>query len=155
MLKAQKSTIFAVYTWFLILGNIQDGDHCCDVTGLQQRHHQWNIRHLVKKIKGFLLKVKSFQNTATYQKLAGGVPTPHPPLYHGGGMNLRVRPRVNALKFFLRIYKCWFGCVWRVISYTLFSNVKLRDRKLSFPALDVVFVSVSYFISYSYASILW
>ena len=69
-------------------------------------------------------------------------------------MNLRVRPRVNALNVFLRFYKCWLGCVWRVISYTLFSNVKLRDRKLSFPALDVVFVSVSNFISYSYASIL-
>ena len=66
-----------------------------DVTGLQQR--QPSLKYiLVKKIKGFPLKVKSFQNTATYQKLWGGVlstPTPH--LYHGGGMNLRVRPRVN------------------------------------------------------------
>ena len=69
-------------------------------------------------------------------------------------MNLRVRPRVHALKFFLCFYKSWFGCVWRVISYTLFSNVKLRGTKLSFPALDVVFVSVSNFISYSYDSIL-
>ena len=33
-----------------------------DVTGLQQRHHPWNIPHLVKKMKGFPLKVKSFQN---------------------------------------------------------------------------------------------
>ena len=41
-----------------------------------------------------------------------------------------------------------------MISYTLFGNVKLRDTKLSFPALDVVDVSVSNFISYSYASIL-
>ena len=40
-----------------------------DVTGLQQRHHPQNIPHLVKKIKGFPLKVKSFRNTATYQKL--------------------------------------------------------------------------------------
>ena len=39
-----------------------------DVTGLQQRHHPQNISHLVK-IKGFPLKVKSFQNTETYQKL--------------------------------------------------------------------------------------
>ena len=30
-----------------------------DVTSLPQRHHPWNIPHLVKKIKGFLLKVKS------------------------------------------------------------------------------------------------
>ena len=31
-----------------------------DVTGLQQRHHPQNIPHLVKKIKGFPLEVKSF-----------------------------------------------------------------------------------------------
>ena len=31
-----------------------------DVTGHQQRHHPQNIPHLVKKIKGFPLKVKSF-----------------------------------------------------------------------------------------------
>ena len=33
--------------------------------------------------KGFPLKVKSFQNTATYQKLLGGVPftPPQPPPY--------------------------------------------------------------------------
>ena len=49
--------------------------------------------------KGFPLKVKSFQNTTTYQKLRGGVPsTPLPPhLYHGGGINLRVRPMVNMV----------------------------------------------------------
>ena len=50
-----------------------------DVRGFQQRHHLQNIPHLVKKIKGFPLKTKSFQNTVTYPKLAGGVPeTPHP-----------------------------------------------------------------------------
>ena len=53
--------------------------------------------------EGFPLKVKPFQNTATYQKLLGGVPfTPPPPsppptLYHSGGMNLRVRPRVKYI----------------------------------------------------------
>ena len=40
-----------------------------DVTGLQQRNQPENIPHLVEKIKGFPLKVKSFGNTATYQKL--------------------------------------------------------------------------------------
>ena len=69
-----------------------------DVTGLHQRHHPQNIPHLLKKMKGFPLKVKSFQNTATYQKLREGVPsTPPPPrpLYHGGGMNMCVLPRVK------------------------------------------------------------
>ena len=50
-----------------------------DVTGLQQRHHPQNIPQLVEKIKGFPLKQKSFRNTATYQPLWGGVPTPPPP----------------------------------------------------------------------------
>ena len=53
-----------------------------DVTGLHQRHHPQNIPHLLKKMKGFPLKVKSFQNTATYQKLGKGFhrPLPPPPL---------------------------------------------------------------------------
>ena len=50
-----------------------------DVTGLQQRHHPESMPHLVKNIKGFPLKVKSFQNTAIYQKLRGGVPSTFPP----------------------------------------------------------------------------
>ena len=66
-----------------------------DVTELQQRHHPSNIRHLVEKIKGFPLKAKSLRNTATYQKLKGGVLSTPPTLYHGGGMTLRVRPRVK------------------------------------------------------------
>ena len=59
------------------------------VTGLQQRHHPQNTPHLVEKIKGFPLKAKSFRNTATNQKLQGGVPSTPPPLSlcHGGGMN--------------------------------------------------------------------
>ena len=52
------------------------------------------ISHFVKKIKGFPLKVKSFRNTATYQKLRGGVSST-PPRYQGGCMNLRARPRVK------------------------------------------------------------
>ena len=49
-----------------------------DITGLPQRHHPQNVPHLVKKIKGFPLKVESFQNTPTYRKLRGGVPS-NPP----------------------------------------------------------------------------
>ena len=44
-----------------------------DVKGLQQPRHPLNIPHLVKKIKRFPVKVKAFQNTATYPKLRGGV----------------------------------------------------------------------------------
>ena len=39
----KKLSFLAVLSWFLILGKIQgggqDGDHCGDVRGLQQRHH--------------------------------------------------------------------------------------------------------------------
>ena len=73
-----------------------------DVTGLHQCHHPQNIPHLLKKMKGFPLKVKSFQNTATYQKLGKGFHRPPPPpprpLYHGGGMNMCVLPRVKKNK---------------------------------------------------------
>ena len=57
-----------------------------DVTDLQQRHHPQNIPHLVKTIKGFPLKAKSFRDTLTYQNLLGGVPsTPACNLVVGGG----------------------------------------------------------------------
>ena len=52
-----------------------------DVTGLPQCHYSYNIPHLVKKMKGFPLKVKSFQNTATYRKLREGIPSTPPPPY--------------------------------------------------------------------------
>ena len=43
-----------------------------DVTGQQQRHHPLNIPHLVKTIKGFPVKVKLFQNTATIKNSGEG-----------------------------------------------------------------------------------
>ena len=67
-----------------------------DDTGLQQRLHL--IPHLDENIEGFPLKAKSFRMTATDQKLWGGVYQTSS-LYHGGGMNLRVRPRVKLRKF--------------------------------------------------------
>ena len=63
-----------------------------DITGLQQHHQP--------------LKVKLFQDTQTYEKLklrAGVQSTPPPPplfhcpLYHCGGMNLCVCPRVKII----------------------------------------------------------
>ena len=67
-----------------------------DVTNLHQRHHPLKIPHLAEKITGFPLKAKSFRNTATCQKHKEGFhQPPPPPLYHGGGMTLRVCPRVK------------------------------------------------------------
>ena len=47
-------------------------------------------------------------NPRTYKEV-GGFNPPHPPLlYHGGGMNLRVRPRVNGdCDNYLQLKKCW------------------------------------------------
>ena len=94
--KRKKLLILTVFTWFLILEKIQDGDY------VWWRHRppttplpiKCTSSYSLKKIKGFPLKAKSFRNTATHQKLNGGV---HQPLflYHGGAMTLRVRPRVN------------------------------------------------------------
>ena len=75
-----------------------------DVTGLQQRHHPSNIPHPVKKVKGFPLMIQSFQNTAAYQNLWGGIHPPPPPPHPSpcitvhGGKNLRVRPRIKKQK---------------------------------------------------------
>ena len=61
-----------------------------------------NIPHLVKKIKSFPLKVKSFQNTATYQKFRGGAPSnPPPPLCTTVGVWICVYVRGLMLKSFL------------------------------------------------------
>ena len=49
-----------------------------DITSTQQRHHPY-IPHFDEKMKAFPLKVKSFQNTATYQKQGRGFINPPPP----------------------------------------------------------------------------
>ena len=78
-----------------------------DVTGQQQRQHPLNIPHLVKTIKGFPVKVKLFQNTATIKNSGEGFhPTPTPPtLLPRWVMNLRVRPRVKHVKSMLLFYR--------------------------------------------------
>ena len=76
--KAQKNYHFSRLADFQFLVKSKMATTVGCVTGLQQSYHPWNIPYLVKKIKGFRLKAKSFRNTATQ-----GVPsTPHPPLYH-------------------------------------------------------------------------
>ena len=93
--KHKKLPFLAVLTWFLIFGKIQDGNHCwwC--------HRPPAAPPFIKytsscwEDQGFPLKAKSFRNTATYQKLWGGVPSTPPLLYHGSKI-LRVCPRVKC-----------------------------------------------------------
>ena len=82
-----------------------------DVTALWQRHHPRNIPHLVKKIKGFPLRVKSFQNTATYQNSWEGFHPPPPLLIPWWGMNLRVLPRVKQYRILFTFFK-GYRCNW-------------------------------------------
>ena len=70
-----------------------------DVKGLHQRHQPWNTPHL-KKSKGFPLKIKSFQVLQHIKNSGEGSIQP-PLLFHGGGMNLRVCPRVKRIKLLL------------------------------------------------------
>ena len=61
------------------VAKIMQSAYLCVIFHVKRPPPPQNIPHLVKKIKGFPLKTKSFQNTVTYQKLVGGVPeTPHP-----------------------------------------------------------------------------
>ena len=60
-----------------------------DVTDLQQRHH------LVENIKGSLhWRQNPFEMLQHIKNPRGGSIKPSP-LYHGGGMTLRLRPRVK------------------------------------------------------------
>ena len=89
----KKITFLAVLTWFLVLGKIQDSGQDGE-----------NIPHLVKKIKDFPLKGKSFRNPATYQELRGGAPSTHPsspPLYYGGGIILQFCVYVRGLNLII------------------------------------------------------
>ena len=71
---------FTAFTWFNGKSKMaaKTATLFGDVTGLQQHHHTWNISHLVEKIKGFPLKVKSFQNIATYLGRVPSIPSPSP-----------------------------------------------------------------------------
>ena len=113
--KRKKVLILPVFTWFLIIDKIQDGHQDGDHVWWRHRPPAapppMNIAHLVEKVKGFPLKAKSFRNIATYQKpKGGGIHRPPTTLYHGGGMTLRVRPRVKTIKMTGEDTSCPSNC---------------------------------------------
>ena len=102
--KRKKLLTLIVFTWFLILERIQDGDHVWwrhRLPAAPPRIKYTSSCREDQRLSSFPLKAKSFRNTGTYQKLKVEVPlTPPPPtLYHGRSMTLRVRPRVNKLTY--------------------------------------------------------
>ena len=112
-LKHKKSPFFAVLTWFLILSNIQDGDH------FWWRHRPpaapppINYTSSCIEDQRLSTEVKIVSKYCNISKTVGRVPSitlPPPPLYHGGGMNLHVRPGLIINNLITGIY-----CIDKVV----------------------------------------
>ena len=94
--KHKKLPFIAVLTRFLIIGKIQDGGHCW-------RHHRLPAApppnkiylFLLRRSKAFHWRQNRFEILQHIKNAGEGFYQPPLPLYHGGGMNLRVRPRVK------------------------------------------------------------
>ena len=92
-LSTKKLPFIPILTWFLVLGKIQDGNHCW------WRHKPPAAPPSIK----YTLSCWENQRLSTYGKIVSkycnisktlGRDSIHPPRYHGGDMNLLVRPRV-------------------------------------------------------------
>ena len=100
--KAQKVPFLAVFTWFPVLGKMmrKDGAKMANiiggVTGLQHRLEIYLTS--IRRSKVFDWRQNRFEILQHIKNSGKGFhPTPPPPtLYQGGGMNLRVRPRVKS-----------------------------------------------------------
>ena len=100
--KRKKWFILTVFTRFLILGKIQDGG--------QDGDHVWwrhrppaappSIKYTSSCWEGKKLSTegKIVSKYCIMSKTQGGEGSINPPLYHHGGMTLRVRLRVNRIK---------------------------------------------------------
>ena len=101
--KHKKLPFLAVFPWFLILSKSQDGsqdgDHCewrhsppAAPPSIKYTSSCWEDQRLSAEGK----IVSKYCNISQHNSGEGfHQPPPPPPLYHGGGMNLRVRPRVK------------------------------------------------------------
>ena len=90
----------AILTWFLILGKIEDSDHCWwrHLPSAAPPPIKYTSSCWEEKIKGFPLKAKSFRNTATYQKLwVQDPPPPTTPLVLQCGYEFTCSLRVTLL----------------------------------------------------------
>ena len=95
-----------------------------DVTGppAQQGHHPLKINLiLLSRSKAFHWRQNRFEILQHIKNsVEGFYPLPPRPLYHGGGMNLRVRPRVNPVKLI------WIIC----FSHLLYSRGEKTEKEL-------------------------
>ena len=111
--KYKKLPFLAVFPWFLILSKIQDGSQDGD-------HSEWRHRPpaappLIKYTSSWEDQRLSAEGKTRFEILQHNsgkgfhqpfLPPP-PPLYHGGGMNLRVRPRVKLTNTKFRVAVRW------------------------------------------------
>ena len=113
-MSSKNSPFLVVLTWFLILGKIQDG-------GLEGDHCWWHhmppaapppIKYTLscREDQRLSTEGKIVSEYSNISKTLGRVPsTPVSPLYHCGGMNLRVRPSVNIKVLISRTIVKWWG----------------------------------------------
>ena len=133
MSSTKKYPFIAVVTCFLTLGKIQDGDQ-------DDVHFWWRHSPLATslpiKYTSSCLKYHRFSTESKivfkYYKISkilatGSInppPPPHTPLYHGGGMNLRVRPRLKNIKKNVRIGLQCGDCLFQSASTYLISELR-------------------------------
>ena len=120
--KHKKFTFLAVLSWFLILGKIrdggEDGDHCWwrhrppeAPPPIKYTSTCWEDQSL--STEGKIVSKYWLQHIGNSKD---GFHQPKPPLYHFGGMNWRVRPRVNFNNFSLNLK---IGITWLFPLYSL------------------------------------
>ena len=114
--KHKKLPFLAVFPWFLILSKSQDGsqdgDHCewrhsppAAPPSIKYTSSCWEDQRLSAEGK----IVSKYCNISQHNSGEGfhQPPPPPAPLYHGGGMNLRVRPRVKLTNMKFRVAVRW------------------------------------------------
>ena len=110
MSSTKKLPFIGILTWFIILGKIQDGDHCWwryrpppAPPPIKYTSSCWEHRRL--STKGRIVS-KYCKMSKPLGRRFHQPPTPPPPplLYHGGGMNWRLRPKVKTPKDVIILY---------------------------------------------------
>ena len=119
--QAQKIPFIAVLTWFLFFFvKSKMATIVGDVTGLQQRHHPIKYILSCREDQRLSIEGKIISKYCNILKTLGRVSiNPRPSLYHGGGMNLRLRPRVNSAR------KCFYDDRKTIAGYVCMGYIGL------------------------------
>ena len=119
--QAQKIPFIGVLTWFLFFFvKSKMATIAGDVTGLQQRHHP--IKYILSCGEDQRLSIqgKIVSKYCNILKTLGRISiNSRHSLYHGGGMNLRVRPRVNSAR------KCFYDDRKTIAGYVCMGYIGL------------------------------